>query len=162
MSRPLINKEYTLLKYPGKGGWTYVVIDEISPDKRQKFGWVQVKGSIDDFEIKQYKLMPMGNGHLFLPVRAEIRKKIKKEAGDSVWIILDVDNSAPEIPEEFLLCLEDDAKAKKFFHSLSDSEKRFYIDWIYTAKKEETKIERMAESINRLHKGLKRYAKENG
>jgi hypothetical protein len=66
-----------LEKIPGKGGWTYVVINEIAPDKRAKFGWVKVRGSIDDYELNQYKLMPMGNGKLFLPVRAEIRKKQK-------------------------------------------------------------------------------------
>jgi hypothetical protein len=41
-----------------------------------------VRGTIDDFEIRKYHLMPMGNGKFFLPVKAEIRKKIKKEAGD--------------------------------------------------------------------------------
>ena len=81
MEQPLVNKKYKLQKYPGKGGWVYAIIEEITPDKRVKFGWVQVKGSIDAFELKRYKLMPMGNGKLFLPVRAEIRKAInKKEA----------------------------------------------------------------------------------
>lgn len=161
MQKPVIkNKEHLLYKYPGKGGWTYAVIDEIKQDKKNKFGWVQVSGNIDGFELKQYKLMPMGNGKLFLPVRSEIRKKIKKEAGDFVRITLSIDDSALEIPEEFLLCLEDDLKAKKFFLSLTDSEKRFYTDWIYSAKKEETKIDRMAEAINRLGRGLKRFNPE--
>jgi hypothetical protein len=160
MPKHLVDKKYLLHKYPGKGGWTYVVIDEIKPDKRQKFGWVQVKGSIDGFEIKQYKLMPMGDGNLFLPVRAEIRKKIRKQAGDMVHVILDLDNSAVEVPEEFAACLEDDPKAKKFFQSLSDSEKRLYILWIYSAKKEETRVDRIAQSINKLHEGKKLYEKD--
>jgi hypothetical protein len=37
---------------------------------------VQVSGTIDGFEIKRYKLMPMKNGSMFFPVRAEIRKTI--------------------------------------------------------------------------------------
>ncbi|MCD6068219.1 MAG: hypothetical protein K0S33_3045 [Bacteroidetes bacterium] len=157
MSKPIVNKKIRLEKYPGKGGWTYVVIDEIAPDKREKFGWVQVKGSIDGFELKQYKLMPMGNGCLFLPVRAEIRKKIKKQAGDIVHVILDIDHSTLEVPEEFMACLEDDPKAKKFFLTLTDSEKRLYILWIYSAKREETRVSRIANSINRLGKGQKLY-----
>ena len=52
------------------------------------FGWVKVRGFIDEFELKQYKLMPMGAGKLFLPVNAAIRKKIKKQAGDTVKIVL--------------------------------------------------------------------------
>lgn len=157
MTKALFNKKLLLQKYPGKGGWVYVVIEGIPKENKAKFGWVQVSGSIDSFELKQYKLMPMGNGKLFLPVRAEIRKKIGKQEGDTVHVILYVDNTPSETPEEFLLCLEDDKKAKTFFEKLTDSEKKFYIDWIYSAKKEETKIDRMAECINRLSKGLKRH-----
>ncbi len=157
MPKPIFNKKLLLYKYPGKGGWIYTVIEGIPVVHKVKFGWVQVSGSIDNFELKQYKLMPMSNGNLFLPVRAEIRKKIGKQEGDTVHVVLHIDNSPTEAPEEFLLCLEDDKKAKVFFEKLSDSEKKFYIEWIYSAKKEETKIERMAESINRLSRSLKRH-----
>jgi Domain of unknown function (DUF1905) len=115
MGKPLVNKKYKLFKYPGKGGWIYAVIDEIAPNKKNRFGWVQVSGSVDGFALKRYKLMPMGNGKLFLPVRAEIRKAIGKKEGDTVQVILYADNSGIEIPEEFLLCLEDEPAAKQFF-----------------------------------------------
>ena len=42
----------------------------------------------DGFEIKKYHLMPMGDGNLFLPVRAEIRKKIPGKEGELVHVIL--------------------------------------------------------------------------
>ncbi|MEI2673130.1 MAG: DUF1905 domain-containing protein [Chitinophagaceae bacterium] len=113
MEKPLINKKYLLQKYPGKGGWTYVVIPEVLQDKRAPFGWVKVKGFIDDFEIKSYKLMPLGNGQLFLPVKAEIRKKIGKQAGAWVNVVLYADNTPLEIPEELLVCLKEDPIAYK-------------------------------------------------
>jgi len=57
--------------------------------------WVIVRGSIDGYEkIRKYRLMPSGGemesgkGHLFLAVKSEIRKKINKQAGDYVHIIL--------------------------------------------------------------------------
>jgi uncharacterized protein YdeI (YjbR/CyaY-like superfamily) len=99
----------------------------------------------------------MGNGLLFLPVKAEIRKKIKKQAGDEVRVILYPDSDAIEVPEELLLCLQDEPEALRFFNSLSESEKKFYIQWIYSAKKEETKIDRLAKTINRLLKKMKLY-----
>jgi Domain of unknown function (DUF1905)/Bacteriocin-protection, YdeI or OmpD-Associated len=159
MEKPLVNKKYKLHKYPGKGGWIYAVIEEIAPDKRAKFGCVQVSGSIDGFELKRYKLMPMGNGKLFLPVRAEIRKAISKTEGDTIHVILYADNTSIEIPQEFLLCLEDEPAAKQFFFKLTQSEQSFYIKWIYEAKQEVTKIKRIAESITRLLKKEKFYAK---
>ena len=82
MSEELVNKTYLLEKFQGKGAWTFAQIPEILQDKNAPFGWVRVRGTIDGFEIKGYHLMPMGNGKLFLPVKAEIRKKIKKQSGD--------------------------------------------------------------------------------
>ncbi len=82
--KPLVNKKYKLERFQGKGGWTYVPIPEIPLDKRSPFGWVKVKGFIDDYEFSNYRLMPMGNGKLFLAVKAGIRKKINKKEGD--WV----------------------------------------------------------------------------
>ncbi|MGE5106387.1 MAG: DUF1905 domain-containing protein [Sphingobacteriales bacterium] len=146
-------------KFPGKGGWTFAAIPEIIPNKKNPFGWVRVKGFIDEIEIKQYHLMPMGNGNLFLPVKAEIRKKIKKQEGDWIKVVLFADNDPVEIPDELLVCLKDEPKAYKAFYKLSESEQKQYVDWIYSAKKDETKIERMAKAINCIIKGLKFHEK---
>ncbi len=155
MDKPFVNKKYKLQKYPGKGGWTYAIISEISSDRKQPFGWVRVRGFIDDFEIKNYKLMPLGNGKMFLPVRAEIRKQIKKQDGDWVKVILFEDNDPLEIPDEFLQCLRDDPAAYKTFNNLNESHKKYYLDWIYSSKKEETRVERIAKSMDWLAKGLR-------
>lgn len=155
--KPLTDKKYLLEKFPGKGGWTFAKIPEIAQDKKAHFGWVKVKGSIDGFMISKYHLMPMGNGYLFLPVKAEIRKKIKKKEGDYVHVILYPDNEPLEIPEEMILCLNEEPQALIFFNSLSESEKKYYIQWVYSAKKEETKITRLAKTINKLLKKEKLY-----
>ena len=76
--KPLVDQDYLLQKMEGKGGWTYAAIPEIVQDKHAYFGWIKVRGTIDDYEIANYHLMPMGNGQLFLSVKAEIRKKIGK------------------------------------------------------------------------------------
>jgi Domain of unknown function (DUF1905)/Bacteriocin-protection, YdeI or OmpD-Associated len=158
--KPLVNKKYILERFAGKGGWTFAVIPEILQDKKSHFGWVKVRGTIDGYEIRKYHLMPMGNGKLFLPVNATIRKEIKKKEGDYVHVILYPDNEPLEVPEEMLLCLKDEPAALKFFKSISESEQKFYIQWVYSAKKEETKVDRLAKTINRLLHGLKLYDKE--
>lgn len=150
MPQPLTNKLYLLEKFPGKGGWTYAALPEILPDKHAPFGWVRVKGTIDGYEIKGYHLMPMGNGQLFLPVRAEIRKKIKKQAGDWVQVILYPDNTPQEVPEELLLCLQDEPAAYQKFLKCTDGEQKAFVDWIYSAKTDETKVERIVQTINKL------------
>jgi Bacteriocin-protection, YdeI or OmpD-Associated/Domain of unknown function (DUF1905) len=150
MEKPLVNKKYKLEKFPGKGGWTYTVISEIPPDRRERFGKVKVKGFIDDYEIKNFNLLPMANGKLFLPVKAEIRKKIKKQGGDWVKITLFADSDPLHIPDEFLLCLRDEPAAYKTFYDLSESNKKYYIDWIYSSKREETRVDRIARAIEEL------------
>lgn len=160
MDKLLVNDHFLLEKIPGKGGWTYVAIAGISADEKRAFGMVRVKGSIDGFAISDYNLMPMGNGSLFLPVRAEIRKKIRKQEGDRVKVVLYRDESAFVVPDELLLCLEDAPAAQAFFNTLSDTEKRNYITWIFSAKRMETRANRIAKAIDRLSRRLRRYDKE--
>jgi hypothetical protein len=152
MEKPLVDKEYLLQKFPGKGGWVYTIIPEIPQDRHSHFGWVKVKGSIDGYEISKYHLMPSGEGTLMLSVKSEVRKKIKKQEGDYVHIILYPDNDPIEIPEELWLCLQDEPEAWPFFHSLNENEQHNYIKWIYSAKTEETKVESIAKALDKLSK----------
>jgi hypothetical protein len=154
--KPLVRGEYLLQKFPGKGGWTYAAIPEIAQNKNKPFGWVTVKGSIDDLQLKRYKLMPMGNGKLFLPVKVEIRKKIKKEAGDYVHVILYTDESKLQIPEEINHCFKNEPKnSYTTFTSFTEGEQKTYLDWIYSAKTLDTQANRIAKMMSRLQRGLR-------
>ncbi|MES2515842.1 MAG: YdeI/OmpD-associated family protein [Bacteroidota bacterium] len=157
MKKPLIDKIYTIDKFPGKGGWYFVVIKGIPASKKGKGGMVRVTGTIDDFAIEKYNLMPMREGDLFLPIRAEIRKLLKKKEGDKIHILLHEDNLPLTIPNELQLCFEDEPMAFTFYNSLTDAEQKQYLDWIYSAKKEETRINRMADAINKLLRKEKLY-----
>lgn len=150
---PLVSQNYLLEKFPGKGGWTYARIPEILQRKDTPFGWVRVKGSIDGVEISAYHLMPMGNGQLFLPVKASIRKIIKKEAGDWVQVILFEDLEPVNIPEDILQCLRDESGALTAFSQLNPGEQKHQIDHIQSAKSEEIKVNRIVELLRKLSEG---------
>ncbi len=150
--KPLVDRDYLLEKMDCKASWTYTVIPEIKPDPHAPFGFVKVRGTIDGVEIKGYHLMPgeKGSGVMFLSVKADLRKKIKKEAGDTIHVILWRDDTPREVPAELRLCIEDDASAAEFFASLRESEQQTFVKWIYSAKTERTKIDRMAKSVAAL------------
>ena len=69
---------------------------------------------------------------------------------DYVHIVLYPDNEPIEIPKEFLLCLQDDIVALQFFNSLIESEQYKYIRWIYSAKGEQTRVDRIAKTVTKL------------
>ena len=155
---PLVDGLYLLERFPGKGGWTYAAIPEVLQNPANPFGWVQVRGWVDGYELKKYKLMPMGEGRLFLPVKASIRKKIRKEAGDQVHILLYPDNEPLEIPEEIIACFEQESpELYSTFQSYTEGEQKAYLDWIYAAKSDETRARRIVQMMDRLGKGKKMW-----
>lgn len=157
MPKPLVDKQYLIEKMPSKGGWTYVVIAEIPPTERSRLGTVRIRGFIDSYELRQFNLLPMKDGKMMLPLKAAVRKKIRKQEGDFVHIILFADDSPVVVPDEIMLCLLESLKALQFFESLSDSNKKYWIDWIEEAKKLETKADRIIKFIQMLEKGQRFY-----
>jgi hypothetical protein len=154
--KPLVDRHFVLQKFPGKGGWTYATIPEIAQNPNNPFGWVKVRGFIDHYELKQYKLMPMGEGRLFLPIKAAIRKAIGKQAGDEVKISLFLDESSYQIPAELVECFSDEPKRiYENFRSFTEGEQKAYVDWIYAAKTDETKAQRILKMMERIKLGLR-------
>ena len=108
-------------------------------DVEKEFGAkrVKVKAKFDNVDYRG-SIVRMGMPCFMIGLTKEIRKKIGKGIGDTVSVEIEKDEEERivEIPIEFESMLNKNNNAKEFYDSLSYSQKKKYITWITSAKKE--------------------------
>ena len=67
----------------------------------------------------------------------------------------DTEEREVTLPEDFRSALDQNADAKGAFNRFSYSQHKLYVDWIESAKKSETRQNRIQKAIEKLARGEK-------
>ncbi len=124
-------------------------------------GKLKVKALFDSKVLYRGSLFNMGKKSHVLGLTKEIRKQIDKTFGDEVLVEIEEDTYKREvvIPEDVMSLFGKNPNAKKFYESLSFTDRKEYICWIDAAKRPETRNKRIDSFIEKLNKHSKLHDK---
>ena len=86
------------------------------------------------------------------------KKKEEKPRERPIFDYIDAAKKIVRLPDDFSKLLDKSKKEAAFFNTLSFTNKKEYVEWIVTAKREDTRNTRVKESVERLAKGWKNPA----
>ena len=112
---------------------------------------VKVKATFDGIEYRG-SIVRMGLSCYMIGITKALRTKIGKQPGDTVEVTVEKDEEerVVELPEDFKSMIEKDSEVNEFWKALSFSMQKKYSTWITSAKKEETRKNRMEEALKKL------------
>ncbi|HTQ27357.1 MAG TPA: YdeI/OmpD-associated family protein [Puia sp.] len=151
-----VEKIIKMLK-PGTLCWIYYPKGSsgIQTDLTRDKGWESL---LKHSELQWVNLISFDDTWSSFAMRLKAEADEKKETKSRERPIFDyVDPVAKTVrlPDDLAKALKKSKTALSFFDSLSFTNKKEYVEWIVTAKREETRLERVLGTIGRLEKKWK-------
>lgn len=145
-----------IIEKPENSGGAFVSIPFDVENVFGSRGHIKIKAWFDGHPYRGIAAN-MGTGCHLVIIRKDIRAAIGKDVGDQVTVELELDNEERvlEIPESLVKALTKAPKEKIFFDALSYSNRKEYCNWITSAKKEETRENRLRATMEKLKNGKK-------
>ena len=89
---------------------------------------------------------------------ADRKKEAKPAAPREIFNWVNPKTKEMKLPDDMAVTLKKNKRQSDFFNALAFTNKKEYIEWVVTAKREETRNERIKGTIERLGKGWKNPA----
>lgn len=124
---------------------------EFPYDAEKEFGrkgQIKVKAYFDGFEYRG-SLVRMGHPCHIIGLNKKVRDAIGKGPGDTVDVLIieDTEERVVEVPSDFAAALNKNETAREVFEKMSFTHRREYVEWITSAKKAETRENRIVKAI---------------
>lgn len=112
--------------------------------------------TFDDHVTYRGSLAKMGGNYAMILLRKDVFAEIGKEEGEKVSVVVTLDDTPREltVPKDLRTILES-GKVWEIFSKLSYTHRKEYIQWIESAKKEETRQNRLAKIVDMLKSNIK-------
>ena len=131
-----------------QNGWI-----EFPYDLKETYGVGNLVPVVITFDGHEYRgsIAKMGPKPALL-IRKDIWQKLGKQHGDDVDVVVQLDKAERkvEVPDYFDQELSQHPEVKEIFDKMSYTHRREYVEWITSAKQEETKLRRMQKAIQMI------------
>lgn len=147
----LVKPEVTVWVYYPKGS------SKVQTDLTRDKGWDCLLAESD--KVTWISLISFNDTWSVFGFRAKTAADKKKEAKPAApreifnWV--NPQTKEVTLPDDLATALKKNKKVAAYFESLSFTNKKEYIEWIVTAKREETRAERISGTVERLGKQWK-------
>ncbi len=150
----LVKPEVTVWVYYPKG--TSKVQTDLTRDKGwdcllaegDKLTWISLISFDDIWSVFGFRAKTEGDK----------KKETKPKEEREIFKWVNAQTKEVKLPDNLAAALKKNKKEASLFEALSFTNKKEYIEWIVTAKREKTKAERIKGTIERLNKGWKNPA----
>lgn len=128
------------------------IVDQLDAGKRPRVKAVFPNGH----ELRTR--MGSHDGDPFIPVSGATREQAEVAAGHEVEVVIEVENEPVviEVPDDLAAALAEVPAAKDFFDGLTASQQKGFTTSVTSAKRPETRLERVRKAITALEQGQKR------
>jgi hypothetical protein len=147
----LVKPEVTVWVYYPKG--TSKVQTDLTRDKGwdcllaegDKLTWISLISFDDTWSVFGFRAK----------TEADKKKETKPKEEREIFKWVNPQTKEITLPDDLAAALKKNKKASEFFNTLSFTNKKEFIEWVVTAKREETRKERVEGTIERLIKSWK-------
>jgi hypothetical protein len=143
---------------------------------------LQPRGPAAAFLLSDEQVAAVGGGRKAFPVRVSVNgvtlplrlarmggenliglaRTAREQAGMSIGsvyqveIVADAGARRVEVPEDLAVALADDGEARAAFEALADSHRKEFVRWVSEAKRDATRAQRVAETVEMVRAGRHR------
>lgn len=137
--------------------WTYYPkgTSKIQTDLTRDKGWESLLKHKDIQWVTLISLNDTWSAFLFRKKTDADKKKAAAVKERGIFEYIDPEKKTVRLPHDLAAALKQNKKAGEYFQTLAYSHRKEYVEWIITAKREETRAERIKGTIERLLKQWK-------